>query len=71
MEQIYLTVLRLRRVYRFNGYIHVKAIPRAPKELLTMTGFLADRMSVNMELSAQENLEKLAPHKTFLPSSSP
>ena len=65
MEQIYLTVLRLRRVYRFNGYIHVKAIPRAPKELLTMTGFLADRMSVNMELSAQENLEKLAPHKTF------
>lgn len=65
MEQIYQTVFRLRRVCRFNGYIHVKAIPRAPQELLTMTGFLADRMSINLELSAQENLEKLAPHKTF------
>ena len=64
MEQIYLTVLRLRRVYRFNGYIHVKAIPRAPKELLTMTGFLADRMSINLEFPTAEGLRRLAPNKS-------
>jgi putative DNA modification/repair radical SAM protein len=42
----------------------VKAIPGAPQELIEKTGFLADRMSVNLELPTSESLKKLAPHKT-------
>lgn len=64
MEQIYEVVWRLRTQYRFNGYIHVKAIPGASPELIEQTGFLADRMSVNLELPTAEGLKKLAPGKT-------
>ena len=55
----------LRTKYRFNGYIHVKTIPGAPDELISMVGYLADRVSVNMELPTEEGLERLAPNKSF------
>lgn len=64
MRLIYETLLRLRREYRFQGYIHVKAIPGASQDLIRMTGFLADRMSVNVELPTAESLHRLAPHKS-------
>lgn len=64
MEQIYKTLYQLRNEHRFNGYIHVKAIPGASPSLIEMTGFLADRMSVNLELPTAEGLRKLAPGKT-------
>lgn len=64
MELLYQTLYRLRNEYRFGGYIHVKAIPGAAQELIEKTGFLADRMSVNLELATAESLKKLAPHKT-------
>lgn len=65
MEKICETLLLLRTKYHFNGYIHVKTIPGAPDDLLQLAGFLADRMSVNMELPTQEGLKKLAPNKSF------
>lgn len=55
---------KLRTEYRFQGYIHVKAIPGASQELIRRIGFLADRMSVNLELPTAEGLKLLAPHKT-------
>ena len=64
MELIYAALYRLRYVCNFQGYIHVKAIPRADERLIRMTGFLADRMSVNMELPTAESLRLLAPHKS-------
>lgn len=64
MELIYATLYRLRRVCNFQGYIHVKAIPGADPRLVQMTGFLADRMSVNVELPTAESLRLLAPHKS-------
>lgn len=64
MELLYQTLYKLRNQYHFEGYIHVKAIPGAPQELIEKTGFLADRMSVNLELPTAESLKKLAPHKT-------
>ena len=64
MELLYQTIFKLRREYGFEGYIHVKAIPGAPRELIERTGFLADRMSVNLELPTAEGLKKLAPHKS-------
>lgn len=63
MEQMCETLHLLRTVYRFNGYVHVKAIPGAPDELLAKAGYLADRMSVNLELPTRESLKKLAPNK--------
>ena len=65
MERMYETLRLLRTVYRFNGYIHIKAIPGTPGELLERIGFLADRMSINMELPTEDSLHMLAPHKSF------
>ena len=64
MELIYAALYRLRHVCNFQGYIHVKAIPGADPGLVQMTGFLADRMSVNVELPTAESLRLLAPHKS-------
>lgn len=63
MERIYQTLYLLRNVYRFRGYVHVKGIPGADPVLIQQTGYLADRMSVNLELPTAEGLEKLAPNK--------
>jgi len=65
MEKICETLLLLRNQYKFNGYIHVKAIPGAPDELLATAGYLADRISINLELPTAESLKKLAPNKNF------
>ena len=64
MELICAALEKLRREYRFQGYIHVKAIPGASMELVRRAGFLADRMSINLELPTAEGLRLLAPHKT-------
>ena len=63
MELIYQTLYMLRTKYGFQGYIHVKAIPGADPEIIRRVGFLADRMSINLELPTAEGLRKLAPHK--------
>lgn len=63
MEMIYRTLYLLRFKYRFNGYIHVKGIPGADPELIRRVGFLADRMSVNLELPTADGLKTLAPNK--------
>ncbi|MET0015895.1 putative DNA modification/repair radical SAM protein [Oscillibacter sp.] len=54
----------LRETYRFNGYIHAKAIPGTSPELVEQLGFLADRLSVNIELPSESGLKSLAPDKT-------
>ena len=54
----------LREQYRFNGYIHAKAIPGTAPELVEQLGFLADRLSVNIELPSEAGLRTLAPDKT-------
>lgn len=64
MEQIYQVLFLLRRQYHFNGYIHVKGIPGASAELVQAVGYLADRMSLNLELPTAQGLQKLAPGKT-------
>ena len=63
MDLIYQTLKKLREEYHFHGYIHVKAIPGADPLLIEKTGFLADRMSINLELPTAEGLKKLAPGK--------
>lgn len=58
------TLTLLRETYRFNGYIHAKAIPGTSPELVERLGFLADRLSVNIELPSEAGLRSLAPDKT-------
>ena len=64
MELLYQTLYKLRHEYGFGGYIHVKAIPGADPRLIEAVGYLADRMSVNLELPTAEGLKRLAPSKS-------
>ncbi len=63
MEQMCETVSLLRGEYRFNGYIHSKAIPGCSPELVDKLGHLCDRMSVNIELPSEQSLRLIAPDK--------
>lgn len=54
----------LRQKHRFNGYIHLKVIPGAANDLVQQAGFLADRMSVNIEFPSEASLNRLAPQKS-------
>ena len=63
-ERMIETLRILREEYRFNGYIHAKAIPGTSPELVTRLGLLADRLSVNIELPSEAALRTLAPNKT-------
>lgn len=64
MVELIRSVEILREHYHFRGYIHLKAIPGASPELIRRAGYLADRMSVNLELPTAEGLKRLAPHKS-------
>ena len=65
MEKMCEALRMLRTTYRFNGYIHIKAIPGASQELIYSAGLLADRISINMELPTQSSLVSLAPNKSM------
>lgn len=65
MEQLLKTVRILREEHKFNGYIHLKAIPDADLSLIAQAGEYADRMSVNIELPSRKSLKLLAPQKEF------
>ncbi|MBQ7065751.1 MAG: putative DNA modification/repair radical SAM protein [Lachnospiraceae bacterium] len=62
-ELIYEALYKLRYEYRFQGYIHVKTIPGTDPVLVEKLGYLADRMSINLELPTAEGLKRLAPNK--------
>lgn len=63
MEMLYTVVYKLRKVYNFGGYIHLKAIPGSDEDLIKKAGNLVDRMSVNLELPSSKSLKLLAPEK--------
>ncbi|WP_373564874.1 radical SAM protein [Sphingobacterium sp. E70] len=63
MERLMLVVKKLRTEERFNGYIHLKAIPGASESLLKQAGLYVDRMSVNLEIPTEEGLKLVAPEK--------
>jgi putative DNA modification/repair radical SAM protein len=63
MEQMIRVVELLRTEHKFGGYVHVKAIPGAARELLSRAGAFADRLSVNIELPVQSDLDRFAPAK--------
>ncbi len=54
---------KLREDHRFFGYIHLKAVVGASPEAVNRAGRHADRLSANLELPEQADLDRLAPGK--------
>lgn len=65
MERLVRIAQRLRTDHKFNGYIHLKAIPGASDELIHQAGLYADRLSVNLEMPSETSLKKVAPEKNY------
>lgn len=65
MEKLITVARTLRQVHRFNGYIHLKVVAGASEELILEAGLWADRVSANIEMPVQKDLDILAPAKTI------
>jgi len=65
MEALLRVAKSLREEHKFGGYIHLKAIPGASQDLITLAGYYADRMSLNIEIPSEPSLKMLAPDKNF------
>ena len=61
MAQLVAVARTLRLEHHFAGYVHLKVVPEASPELVDEAGRWADRVSVNVELARQEDLDALAP----------
>lgn len=66
MEQLIAVARTLRVQHGFAGYIHLKVIPNAATELVDEAGRWADRVSLNVELPSQADLDRLAPDKEIV-----
>lgn len=64
MEEMVLIAKKLRLEQKFGGYIHLKAVAGCTPALLRKAGLYADRLSANIELPTQADLNELAPAKT-------
>ena len=65
MEQMIEVARTLRQTHRFGGYIHLKAVAGASRALVEEAGLWADRLSANVELPTEGDLQKLAPEKSL------
>ena len=63
MELMIAVAKKLRLEEKFNGYIHMKVIPGASRELIHEIGLYVDRVSVNIEFAEDSALKLLAPDK--------
>lgn len=64
MEEMIEVTRSLREDHQFNGYIHLKAVAGCSAALLERAGRFADRLSANIELPTQADLNALAPAKS-------
>jgi putative DNA modification/repair radical SAM protein len=65
MERMVAVAKDLRTIHKYNGYIHLKAIPGASHELMSQAGLYADRLSVNIEIPSEQSLKLVAPQKDY------
>ena len=63
MELMIAVAKKLRLEEKFNGYIHMKVIPGASRQLINEIGLYVDRVSVNIEFAENNALKLLAPDK--------
>lgn len=65
MEMLIEVARSLREDHKFGGYIHLKVVAGASQELAHKAGRWADRLSANIEMPVQTDLNILAPAKTI------
>ena len=63
MELMIAVAKKLRLEEKFNGYIHMKVIPGASRQLINEIGLYVDRVSVNIEFAENTALKLFAPDK--------
>ena len=63
MELMIAVAKKLRLEEKFNGYIHMKVIPGASRQLINEIGLYVNRVSVNIEFAENSALKLLAPDK--------
>ena len=63
MELMIAVAKKLRLEEKFNGYIHMKVILGASRQLINEIGLYVDRVSVNIEFAENSALKLLAPDK--------
>lgn len=66
MEELVRVARTLRETHGFQGYIHLKTIPEADPVIVDEAGRWADRLSINVELPTQDDLDRLAPEKKLV-----
>ncbi len=63
MERMIEVARSLREDHKFGGYVHLKVIANASRDLVLRAGLYADRVSANVELPTTPDLARLAPEK--------
>ncbi|MES2856024.1 MAG: putative DNA modification/repair radical SAM protein [Bdellovibrionota bacterium] len=63
MEKLTEVARRLRVDEKFGGYIHLKVVPGADERMIERAGLYADRVSANIELPTQLDLDQIATAK--------
>jgi putative DNA modification/repair radical SAM protein len=66
MERMVQTLEILRFKYNYQGYVHLKALPHAPADIIERGARLADRMSINLESPSPKHLAAIAGEKNFM-----
>ena len=66
MEQLIAVAKSLRVDHKFGGYVHLKISPGASADLTAEAGKWADRLSANIEMPRQADLDSLAPAKSHI-----
>jgi len=64
-EEMFKTVLYLRKKYGYRGYIHYKVLPGTDEGLIKRIAPLVDRLSINLEAVSDKYLSLLSPTKDF------
>ena len=57
------TIELIRNKHQFKGYIHLKVMPGATRELVERAHKLGSRLSVNIETPEPEMMRRISPHK--------
>lgn len=62
-EMIVASLRKMRLEHNYQGYIHAKIMPGADRKLIEEAGWLADRLSINIELPKAEGYLTIARQK--------
>lgn len=66
MEEMIETVEILRGRYGYQGYVHLKVLPGASREVIRRAMELADRVSINIETVSTSHMGEISPTKDYL-----